>query len=110
MINRKKWINDLKHNDTYQTNKDKFVIDLATQNTPLELAEWIYDLLLTNRFQVDEDTKITITQSDYKKLLSIFKIKGIRGFNDDGSFILETRGLKMNRPNNLFDEETTDEE
>ena len=81
--------------------EEHFVNNLALTYSSKELAEWIYLQLIKDAEQ-GFDNKIVITQTEFKKLLSIFKIKGIRGFKPNGEMIIEGRGSTANRPDTLF--------
>ena len=81
--------------------EEEFVNNLALTYSSKELAVWIYNKLFEEA-QKGFDNKIVITQTEFKKLLSIFKIKGIKGFKPNGEMIIEGRGSTANRPDNLF--------
>lgn len=78
----------------------EFINGLAISATPKEMAEWIY-LRLMKEAEIGTQP-IVITQREFKKLLSIFKIKGVRGFKPNGEIIPENRGSQENRPDTLF--------
>lgn len=72
---------------------------IALNTTTYDMASWIATKLID---EIMYGEKIAITQTEFRKLLSIFKIKGIKGFKQNGEMILETRGSKENRPDKLF--------
>lgn len=101
-IDNKKLMEDFNLLIKGEKSEEQFINDLALTYSAKELATWIY-LELFKAAQKGYDNKIVITQTEYKKLLSIFKIKGVRGFKPNGEMIMENRGAKDNRPDSLFD-------
>lgn len=97
-ILRNKLINDFTSIIKGEMTEEQFITNLALNYTPKELAQYIYTRMLNEI----ENEPITITQTQFRTLLSIFKIKGVRGFRPNGEMILETRGSKENRPEEIF--------
>lgn len=100
-IDKTKLMDDFNSLLKQEITEEHFVNNLALTYSSKELAEWIYLQLIKDAEQ-GFDNKIVITQTEFKKLLSIFKIKGIRGFKPNGEMIIEGRGSTANRPDTLF--------
>lgn len=100
-IDKERLMNDFNSFLKQEMTEEQFVNNLALTYTSKELAVWIYTKLLEEA-QTGFDNKIVITQTEFKKLLSIFKIKGIKGFKPNGEMIIEGRGSTANRPDKLF--------
>lgn len=100
-IDKTKLMDDFNSLLKQEITEEHFVNNLALTYSSKELAEWIY-LQLIKEAEQGFDNKIVITQTEFKKLLSIFKIKGIRGFKPNGEMIIEGRGSTANRPDTLF--------
>lgn len=100
-IDKTKLMDDFNSLLKQEITEEQFINNLALTYSAKELATWIYLQLLKDA-ERGYDNQIVITQTEFKKLLSLFKIKGIKGFKPNGEFIPETRGSKENRPDTLF--------
>lgn len=70
---------------TGQMDKRELVNDLLRQNNVMELAEKLADYVIA----YDEPRPITVSQEEYDRIVSLFKIRGLR---QDGT--VENRGKK----------------
>ena len=102
-IDEQKLRRDIEYFRCGRYHKTDIINALALSYTSKNLAEWIFDEALKKAERGGEDTKIIITLSEFKQLLSNFKIKGVRGFMPNGEIIYENRGAKDNRPENPFE-------
>lgn len=70
---------------TGQMDRRELVNDLLRQNNVMELAERLADYVIA----YEEPKPIVVSQEEYDRIVSLFKIRGLRA---DGS--IETRGKK----------------
>lgn len=70
---------------TGQMDKRELVNELLRQNNVMELAERLADYVI----QYEEPRPIVVSQDEYDRIVSLFKIRGLRA---DGT--IETRGKK----------------
>ena len=70
---------------TGQMDKRELVNDLLRQNNVMELAEKLADYVIA----YEEPRPITVSQEEYDRIISLFKIRGLR---QDGT--VENRGKK----------------
>lgn len=61
---------------------------LITNLTVLEIADELADYILKD----EPDKTITVTQEDYDKIISLFRVRGQRCV--EGNYVQETRGRK----------------
>ena len=69
-----------------QIERKELVADLLRQNNVIELAEKLADYIIT----YDEVAPIVISQDEFDRIVSLFRIRGLRA---DGTF--ENRGKKV---------------